>query len=64
MRGQWDKARELHYQLLPLFKAIFVETNPIPIKAALAMKGMMQEVYRLPMCPLARGEPQVLWPER
>jgi 4-hydroxy-tetrahydrodipicolinate synthase len=52
LKGQWDKARELHYQLLPLFKAIFIETNPIPIKAALAMKGMMQEVYRLPMCPL------------
>jgi 4-hydroxy-tetrahydrodipicolinate synthase len=52
LKGQWDKARELHYKLLPLFKAIFIETNPIPIKAALAMKGMMQEVYRLPMCPL------------
>jgi len=50
LKGQWDKARELHYRLLPLFKAIFLETNPIPIKAALAMKGMMQEVYRLPMC--------------
>jgi 4-hydroxy-tetrahydrodipicolinate synthase len=52
LKGQWDKARELHYRLLPLFKAIFIETNPIPIKAALALKGMMQEVYRLPMCPM------------
>jgi 4-hydroxy-tetrahydrodipicolinate synthase len=52
LEGQWDKARELHYRLLPLFKANFLETNPIPIKAALAMKGLIQETYRLPMCPM------------
>jgi 4-hydroxy-tetrahydrodipicolinate synthase len=52
LKGQWDKARDLHYRLLPMFKAIFLETNPIPIKAALAMKGMIQETYRLPMCPM------------
>jgi 4-hydroxy-tetrahydrodipicolinate synthase len=51
--GQWDKARSLHYELLPLFKAIFIETNPIPIKAAMAMKGHGKEVYRLPMCPMS-----------
>jgi 4-hydroxy-tetrahydrodipicolinate synthase len=50
--GQWDEALIMHYSLLPLFKAIFIETNPIPIKAALAMKGLMKETYRLPMCPL------------
>jgi 4-hydroxy-tetrahydrodipicolinate synthase len=54
-KGDWDKARRLHYELLPLFKGIFLETNPIPIKAALAMKGMMVESYRLPMCPMAEG---------
>jgi 4-hydroxy-tetrahydrodipicolinate synthase len=53
LNADWAKARTLHYELLPLFKIIFVETNPIPIKAALAMKGMMKEVYRLPMCPMA-----------
>ena len=53
LRGDWDTARKAHYELLPLFKAIFVETNPIPIKAAMAMKGMITESYRLPMCPLA-----------
>ncbi|MBA7475314.1 MAG: 4-hydroxy-tetrahydrodipicolinate synthase [Spirochaeta sp.] len=52
LKGDWDRARELHYQLLPLFKAIFIETNPIPIKAALAWQGMVKETYRLPMCPL------------
>jgi len=50
LEGDWDRARALHYELLPLFKAIFVETNPIPIKAAMAMKGMLKESYRLPMC--------------
>jgi 4-hydroxy-tetrahydrodipicolinate synthase len=60
LKGQWDKARELHYKLLPLFKAIFLETNPIPIKAALAMKGMMEEVYRLPMCRMGEDNRKAL----
>jgi len=53
LKGDCASARRMHYELLPLFRAIFVETNPIPIKAALAMKGMIAENYRLPMCPLA-----------
>jgi 4-hydroxy-tetrahydrodipicolinate synthase len=53
LAGQWDKARQLHYELLPLFKGIFIETNPIPIKAAMALKGYVKEVYRLPMCPMS-----------
>ena len=52
LKGDWDAARKMHYELLPLFKAIFLETNPIPIKAALAMKGMIVESYRLPMCAM------------
>jgi 4-hydroxy-tetrahydrodipicolinate synthase len=52
LKGDWNAARKMHYELLPLFKAIFIETNPIPIKAALAMKGMIVERYRLPMCPM------------
>lgn len=53
LKKDWDRARELHYRLLPLFKAMFLETNPIPVKAAMAMKGLLKEVYRLPMCPLS-----------
>jgi 4-hydroxy-tetrahydrodipicolinate synthase len=53
LKGDWDRARKLHYELLPLFKAIFLETNPIPIKATMAMKGYVEEVYRLPMCPMS-----------
>ena len=52
LSGNFKKAMELHYKFLPLFKGIFIETNPIPIKAALAMKGMIKEVYRLPMCEM------------
>jgi 4-hydroxy-tetrahydrodipicolinate synthase len=51
-KGDWLTARRLHYELLPLFRAIFIETNPIPIKAAMAMKGLVTESYRLPMCPM------------
>jgi 4-hydroxy-tetrahydrodipicolinate synthase len=58
--GEWERARALHYQLLPLFKAIFIETNPIPIKAAMAMKGFCQELYRLPMCPMGEENRRTL----
>ena len=52
LNGDFENARKLHYRLLPLFRGIFLETNPIPIKAALAMKGMIKEEYRLPMCEM------------
>src|SRR5438477_3291149 len=43
------KARELHYKLLPLMNINFIESNPIPVKAALAMMGLIGENYRLPL---------------
>ena len=52
LEGKIEESRKLHFELLPLFKATFIETNPIPVKAALAMMGMIEEVYRLPMCPM------------
>jgi 4-hydroxy-tetrahydrodipicolinate synthase len=52
LRGDYETARKKHYELLPLFKAMFIETNPIPIKTALSLKGMMSETFRLPMCPM------------
>jgi len=48
-RGDLARARELHYRLLPLCDALFFETNPIPIKAALAMRGRLEEELRLPL---------------
>ncbi len=43
------RARELHYKLLPLMNANFIESNPIPVKAVLAMMGVIEETYRLPL---------------
>jgi 4-hydroxy-tetrahydrodipicolinate synthase len=50
--GRYDEARKLNARLLPLMQANFVETSPIPVKAALAMMGMIEEVYRLPLVPM------------
>ena len=50
--GKYDEARKLHFHLLPLMQANFLETNPSPVKAGLAMMGMIEEVYRLPMVPM------------
>jgi 4-hydroxy-tetrahydrodipicolinate synthase len=51
--GDWKKARELHYKLLPLGEGLFVEANPIPVKAALAMMGRIADEIRPPLYPLA-----------
>ena len=47
--GHLDKAKELHYKLLPLMNINFIESNPIPVKSALAMMGLIEENYRLPL---------------
>jgi 4-hydroxy-tetrahydrodipicolinate synthase len=49
LEGNIAKAKELHYKLLPLMNVNFVESNPIPVKAVLAMMGLIEENYRLPM---------------
>jgi 4-hydroxy-tetrahydrodipicolinate synthase len=55
--GDLERARALHYRLLPLVEALFTETNPIPVKAALALRGLVSEEIRLPLLPLS--EPHV-----
>ncbi|WP_457601362.1 4-hydroxy-tetrahydrodipicolinate synthase [Hydrogenivirga sp.] len=50
--GKFEKARELHYQLYELFKVLFIETNPIPVKTACWMLGMCEKEFRLPMCEM------------
>jgi 4-hydroxy-tetrahydrodipicolinate synthase len=52
-RGRIRKASQLHAKLYPLFKDLFIETNPIPVKAALAMMGLIAEEYRLPLVPMS-----------
>ena len=50
LAGDWKLARELHLKLFPLARAAFMETNPIPVKAALKMLGRDSGAYRPPMC--------------
>lgn len=50
--GDLARARDVHYRLLPLFDALFCETNPIPVKAAVAMRGLCGDEIRLPLLPL------------
>ncbi len=52
LEGDWDRGRELHYELLPLFRALFVETNPIPVKTAASLLGLCSDEMRLPLIPM------------
>ena len=59
-KGDIKKARELHYKLLPLIKAVFIETNPIPIKTAMGILGMCEPALRLPMTAMSPERIEVL----
>ncbi len=52
LRGDLAAARALHFRLMPWFDAAFIEANPLPVKAALAMMGRLQNVLRLPLVPM------------
>ena len=52
LSGNWSEARELHYRLLPLMEINFIESSPGPVKAALAMMGLIEETFRLPLVPV------------
>jgi 4-hydroxy-tetrahydrodipicolinate synthase len=53
LRGKYEKARDLHYRLLDLMNINFIESNPIPVKAAMAMMDLLEAHYRLPLTPLS-----------
>jgi 4-hydroxy-tetrahydrodipicolinate synthase len=53
LKGDYERAGRIHAKLFPIFKDLFVETNPIPVKAALAMMGQIEEAYRLPLTPMS-----------
>ena len=70
LSGDFKQARELHHRLFPLFKACFVESNPIPAKAALALLGLAGLTVRLPLSDATPGTVAVmdkvldeLWPK-
>jgi|SRR5579871_74747 len=55
LRGDFAAAREIQRRYLPLMNVNFVESNPIPVKAGMAMMGLLEPVYRLPMCPASEA---------
>ena len=55
LSGDWKRARELHLKLFPLCQAMFCETNPIPVKTAMALMGMINGELRLPLCPMSEA---------
>jgi 4-hydroxy-tetrahydrodipicolinate synthase len=52
LAGSWDEARDLHYRLLALMEVNFIESSPGPVKAAMAMMGLLEENFRLPLVPI------------
>ena len=50
-RNDFAAARKIHARILPLLQVNFVEANPVPVKAAMAAMGLLEDVYRLPMTP-------------
>jgi 4-hydroxy-tetrahydrodipicolinate synthase len=55
LKGNWEKGRELQFKLIPLIRAVFIETNPIPVKTALSLMGKCGGELRLPLTPMAEG---------
>jgi 4-hydroxy-tetrahydrodipicolinate synthase len=51
LNGDVEEARKVHFKLIPLFKAMFIETNPIPVKAAMGLMNLLDPEWRLPLCP-------------
>ena len=60
LAGRWDEGRKLQFQLIPLIRSLFIETNPIPVKTALALMGKCGGELRLPMTPMAESNLQHL----
>ncbi|NLX48556.1 MAG: 4-hydroxy-tetrahydrodipicolinate synthase [Methanospirillum sp.] len=58
--GDWTTALEVHYELSPLMRALFIDTNPIPVKAAVGMRGMAAGPVRLPLAALDPAKTEVL----
>jgi 4-hydroxy-tetrahydrodipicolinate synthase len=59
-KGNLRASREIHYKLLPLIKALFIETNPIPVKTAMGLLGMCEPSLRLPMSAMSENNLEAL----
>ncbi len=60
LKGDFRMAKEIHYKLFPLIKAIFIETNPIPVKTTMGILGMCSDELRLPMSPMEEANKEKL----
>ncbi|MBI4398637.1 MAG: 4-hydroxy-tetrahydrodipicolinate synthase [Candidatus Omnitrophica bacterium] len=60
LQGDIEEARALHFEMFGLAKVLFIETNPIPVKAGLALMGKIEEQYRLPLCPMSKDNKEKL----
>ena len=60
LKGDFATALTYHRKYFKLFKHLFIESNPIPVKAAMAMMDLIQEEYRLPLCPMADANREIL----
>jgi 4-hydroxy-tetrahydrodipicolinate synthase len=60
LKGDFDKARSLHYELAPLVRAMFLETNPIPVKTAHKYLGLAGGALRLPLAAMAPEKESIL----
>jgi len=58
--GKMEEALKLHYKMDPLHSLMFIETNPIPVKTALALMGRISEEFRLPLCAMADANKEKL----
>ncbi len=58
--GDHTKAQKLHYKMFSLCRALFIETNPVPVKKAMALLGLCSEELRLPLCPMAPHNQKIL----
>jgi 4-hydroxy-tetrahydrodipicolinate synthase len=54
VEGDIDTARKIHFELDPLVDAMFIETNPVPVKTSLAMMRKCSEEFRLPLCGMSK----------
>lgn len=60
LAGDFGKAKKMHYELLDIMNVNFIETNPLPVKTALALMGKIKEVFRLPLVPMSSKSKEVL----
>ncbi len=58
--GNFAEGLKLHRRFYSLFKHLFIESNPIPVKAAMSMMGLIEEEYRLPLCPISEKNRAIL----